>query len=242
MAIRQSTVEGLGMNAAFWHGKRVFLTGHTGFKGSWLALWLQNMGAEVYGYALLPPTEPNLYTLVRMDDCISASTISDISDATRLGESMQSACPEIVIHMAAQPLVRYSYAEPVKTYAVNVMGTINVLEAVRSAPSVRAVVIVTTDKCYDNREWVWAYRENEPMGGRDPYSSSKACVEILASAWRYSYLEKQDVAVATVRAGNVIGGATGRVIVLSPIFCKQSPKAKRCGFDHQRRYAPGNMY
>ena len=203
------------MNSEFWRGKRVFLTGHTGFKGGWLALWLQSMGAQVYGYALRPPTKPNLFTIARVEEGMAASTVADIRDAMVLSDAMQSAHPEIVIHMAAQPLVRYSYAEPVETYAVNVVGTINLLEAVRATPGVRAVVIVTTDKCYENREWIWAYREDEPMGGHDPYSSSKACVEILTAAWRRSYLEKNRVAVATVRAGNVIGGgdwATDRLI------------------------------
>jgi len=203
------------MNSEFWRGKRVFLTGHTGFKGGWLALWLQSMGAEVHGYALSPPTEPNLFTIARVEEGMAASTVADIRDTAVLSDAMQAACPEIVIHMAAQPLVRLSYAQPVETYAINVMGTINLLEAVRATPGVRAVVNITTDKCYENREWVWGYRENEPMGGHDPYSSSKACVEILTGAWRRSYLENDHVAVATGRAGNVIGGgdwATDRLI------------------------------
>lgn len=194
------------MNSKFWRGKRVFLTGHTGFKGGWLTLWLQSMGAEVFGYALSPPTGPNLFTIARVENGMATSTVADIRDALNLSSAMQSAHPDIVIHMAAQPLVRHSYAEPVETYAVNVMGTINLLEAVRATPNVRAVINVTTDKCYENREWIWAYRENEAMGGHDPYSSSKACVEILTGAWRRSYLETNRVAVATVRAGNVIGG------------------------------------
>ena len=206
------------MNASFWYGKRVFLTGHTGFKGGWLALWLQNMGADVYGYALSPPTEPNLFTLARIEEGMVTSNVADIRDAVALGDAMLSACPEIVIHMAAQPLVRYSYAEPAETYEVNVMGTINLLEAVRVTSSVRAVVIVTTDKCYENREWIWAYRENEPMGGHDPYSSSKACVEILTDAWRRSYLGNNRVAVATVRAGNVIGGGDWAIDRLIPDY------------------------
>ncbi len=203
------------MNVEFWRGKRVFLTGHTGFKGSWLTLWLQSLGAEVHGYALSPPTEPNLFTIARVEKGMATSSVNDIRNIKALCDAMKTACPEIVIHMAAQSLVRYSYDEPVETYVVNVVGTINLLEAVRDTPSVHAVVIVTTDKCYENREWIWAYRENEPMGGYDPYSSSKACVEILTNAWRCSYLEKKRVAVATVRAGNVIGGgdwATGRLI------------------------------
>lgn len=208
------------MNLEFWRGKRVFLTGHTGFKGGWLALWLQSMGAEVYGYALSPPTEPNLFSLARVEEGMATSTVADIRDAAVLSDAMQAACPEIVIHMAAQPLVRHSYAKPVETYAVNVMGTINLLEAVRATPGVRAVVNITTDKCYENREWVWGYRENEPMGGHDPYSSSKACVEILTNAWRRSYLEKSEVAVATARAGNVIGGGDWAPDRLIPDFLR----------------------
>lgn len=194
------------MNSDFWKQKRVFLTGHTGFKGGWLTLWLQSMGAKVFGYALTPPTEPNLFTVARVKEGLASSVTADIRDAKALSNAMKSACPDIVIHMAAQPIVRYAYSEPVETYAVNVMGTVNLLEAVRSTPEVRAVVIVTTDKCYKNQEWIWAYRENEPMGGHDPYSSSKACVEILTDSWRRSYLKDNQVAVATVRAGNVIGG------------------------------------
>lgn len=203
------------MNHEFWRNKRVLLTGHTGFKGSWLALCLQSMGAKVYGYALKPPTEPNLFTVANVGCGMEASTKADIRDIAALSHAMASASPEIIIHMAAQPLVRYSYAHPGETYTVNVMGTINLLEAVRTVPGIRAVVIITTDKCYENREWAWAYRENEPMGGHDPYSSSKACVEILAAAWRRSYLEQEGIALATARAGNVIGGgdwATDRLI------------------------------
>lgn len=208
------------MNREFWQGKRVFLTGHTGFKGSWLALWLENMGAEVYGYALRPPTEPNLFTVARVEEGITASTIADIRDARIFADAMKAAHPEIVIHMAAQSLVRYSYAEPVETYAVNVMGTINLLEAVRVTPEVRAVVNITTDKCYKNREWVWGYREDEPLGGRDPYSSSKACAEIVTAAWRRSYLEDAGVALASVRAGNVIGGGDWANERLIPDFLR----------------------
>jgi CDP-glucose 4,6-dehydratase len=213
-------MEGLVMNPEFWRGKRVFLTGHTGFKGAWLALWLQEMGAEVHGYALNPPTEPNLYTIARVEEGMETSIINDIRDIMAITNAMQSASPEIVLHLAAQPLVRYSYANPVETYAVNVMGTINLLEAVRVTSSVRAVVIITTDKCYENRECIRAYREDEPMGGYDPYSSSKACAEILTSAWRRSYLEKNQVAVATARAGNVIGGGDWAPDRLIPDFMR----------------------
>lgn len=194
------------MNTDFWHGKRVFLTGHTGFKGSWLSLWLKNLGSEVTGYALLPPTTPNLYQVAEVAQGMT-SIIADIRDLTALQKAMQTARPDIVIHMAAQPLVRQSYVKPIETYTTNVLGTVHVLESVRNTPSVKAVLVVTTDKCYDNKEVLsFAYQEHEPMGGHDPYSSSKACAELVTAAYRKSFLEQQGVAVATARAGNVIGG------------------------------------
>lgn len=210
MAIRQGTVEGVEVNAAFWRGKKVFLTGHTGFKGGWLSLWLQQMGATVTGYALQPPTTPSLFEEAHVGQGMT-SIIGDIRDGEVLMRAMQTATPDIVIHMAAQPLVRYSYINPVETYSSNVMGTVHLLEAVRRTPTVRAVVNVTSDKCYDNKEWVWGYRENEAMGGYDPYSSSKGCAELVASAYRSSYFNPEKyaehrVALASVRAGNVIGG------------------------------------
>ncbi|GFO60912.1 CDP-glucose 4,6-dehydratase [Geomonas silvestris] len=195
---------------AFWQGKRVFLTGHTGFKGAWLSLWLHTLGAKVTGYALDPPTDPSLFELARVDQLVHSVT-ADVRDLERLKEELAQARPEIVIHMAAQPLVRDSYKIPVDTYAINVMGTVHLLEAVRSCPSVRAVVNVTTDKVYENREWAWGYRENEPMGGYDPYSNSKGCSELVTASYRSSYFnparyQEHRVAVATARAGNVIGG------------------------------------
>ena len=198
------------MNAAFWSGKNVFVTGHTGFKGSWLCLWLQQLGANVTGYALPPPTNPSLFEIAQIGQGMH-SIIGDIRDGAALAGAMQAAAPDIVIHMAAQPLVRYSYIEPVETYSTNVMGTVHVLEAVRKTPSVRAVVNVTSDKCYENKEWVWGYRENEAMGGYDPYSSSKGCAELVASAYRNSFFNPEKysehrVALASARAGNVIGG------------------------------------
>jgi CDP-glucose 4,6-dehydratase len=213
-------VEGLAVNPHFWKSKRVFLTGHTGFKGGWLALWLHSMGAHVHGYALSPPTDPSLFTVARVEERMANSKIADVQDARLLRMAMQTSEPDIVIHLAAQPLVRFAYREPVETYAVNVMGTINVLEAIRNTPSVRAVVVVTTDKCYKNREWIWAYREDEPMGGHDPYSSSKACVEILTDSWRQSFFSDSSVAVATARAGNVIGGGDWAADRLIPDFLK----------------------
>lgn len=208
------------MNREFWHGKRVFLTGHTGFKGGWLALWLTDMGAEVHGYALTPPTEPNFFTVANLQGRLARSTIADIRDATALAQAVQAAKPDIVLHLAAQPLVRYSYVAPVETYAVNVMGTVNLLEAVRQTPSVKAVVNVTTDKCYENREWVWPYRENEAMGGFDPYSSSKACSELVTAAYRRSFLEAAGTHLASARAGNVIGGGDWAADRLVPDFLR----------------------
>ncbi len=208
------------MNREFWRGKRVFLTGHTGFKGGWLALWLADMGAEVHGYALAPPTDPNLFTAANLQDRLARSTIADIRDAETLARAMQAARPDIVLHLAAQPLVRYSYAAPVETYAVNVMGTVNLLEAVRQTPGVKAVVNVTTDKCYENREWVWPYREYEAMGGFDPYSSSKACSELVTAAYRRSFLEPAGIHLASARAGNVIGGGDWAVDRLVPDFLR----------------------
>ena len=208
------------MDAAFWKGKKVFITGHTGFKGSWLCLWLHSMGANVTGYAFDPPTEPSLFKLCRIDELVD-SVVADIRDGERLNEEMADASPEIVIHMAAQPLVRDSYKNPVETYAINVMGTINLFEAVRVCKSVKAVINVTTDKCYENREWVWAYGENEPLGGYDPYSSSKACSELVTSAYRNSFFNPSDytnhgIAIASARAGNVIGGGDWAVDRLMP--------------------------
>jgi len=198
------------MNPGFWQGKRVLLTGHTGFKGSWLSLWLQSLGAQVTGYALAPSTNPSLFEIADVAQGMT-SVIGDIRDLAKLQAVFAKHKPEIVIHMAAQPLVRYSYQNPVETYATNVMGTVHVLEAVRNTPGVKAVVNITTDKCYENREWVWGYRETEPMGGFDPYSNSKGCVELVSAAYRSSFFnainyEQHGVALATVRAGNVIGG------------------------------------
>lgn len=193
------------INPAFWHGKRVLVTGHTGFKGSWLCLWLQSLNAEVFGLALSPPTNPALFNEARVSEGMT-SILGDIRDYQTVHSAMQHVQPEIVIHMAAQPLVRYSYQDPIETYATNVMGTVHVLEAARKVGTVRAMINVTTDKCYENKEWIWGYREDEPMGGHDPYSSSKGCSELVTSAYRRSYFESAGIALASARAGNVIGG------------------------------------
>lgn len=183
----------------------MFLTGHTGFKGGWLSIWLHSLGAKVRGFSLAAPTNPSLFSTAKVWDCVD-SVYGDIRDLASLRLALIDFEPEVVIHMAAQPLVRRSYADPLETFSSNVMGTVNVLEAVRGSNSVRSVVVVTSDKCYENREWLWGYRENEAMGGHDPYSGSKGCAELVTAAYRRSYFEKSGVAVATARAGNVIGG------------------------------------
>jgi CDP-glucose 4,6-dehydratase len=200
-------MEGLGMN---WNGKRVLLTGHTGFKGSWLSLWLQQKGANLCGIALEPPTRVNLFQDAHVERGMH-SVIGDIRDADLLKQTFAEHHPEIVFHLAAQPLVRSSYEDPLGTYSTNVMGTANLLEAARQIDSLRAIVVVTTDKCYENREWEWPYREIDRLGGYDPYSNSKACAELVVSAYRNSFFNPKDysrhgVAIASVRAGNVIGG------------------------------------
>lgn len=190
----------------FWKGKKVFLTGHTGFKGSWLSLWLQNMGALVKGYSLNLNTNPALFFEADVASGMQTE-IGDIRNLEQIIESMVTFSPDILIHLAAQPLVRLSYQEPVNTYTTNVLGTINVLEAARKCSNLKAIISVTSDKCYENKEWDWGYRENDPIGGQDPYSSSKGCVELVTSAYSRSFFNTQDTAsLASVRAGNVIGG------------------------------------
>lgn len=192
------------VNPAFWSGRRVFLTGHSGFKGGWLALWLRELGAEVLGYAL-PAPAPSLWREARLHELLPGE-LADIRDAQHLSDALLSFRPEIVLHLAAQPLVRESYRTPADTYATNVMGTVNLLETARRCDSVRAALVVTSDKCYENREWLWSYREQDALGGHDPYSSSKACVELLCASWRESFMNEGGIALATARAGNVIGG------------------------------------
>jgi CDP-glucose 4,6-dehydratase len=200
-------MESLGMTEAFWRGRRVLLTGHSGFKGGWLALWLHRLGAQVTGFSLPPPTTPSLFELARVASCTD-SHFGDIRDARALAALVEKTQPEIVFHLAAQPLVRRSYADPLETYSTNVMGTANLLEAIRlKSPATRAIVVVTTDKCYENREWDWGYRETDPLGGHDPYSSSKAGTELVAASYAKSFFSAPGMpALATARAGNVIGG------------------------------------
>jgi len=229
-------MENLVIDKDFWQGKRVFLTGHTGFKGSWLSLWLVFLGAKVKGYALNPPTSPSLFNEAQVDSIID-SQIGDIRDQDTLHESMTTFNPDILIHMAAQPLVRYSYAEPIETYEVNVIGTAKVLEVARSCDNLKVIINITTDKCYENDGRSEGYKEGDPMGGYDPYSSSKGCAELVASAYRRSFFQEQGVRVASVRAGNVIGGGDWAVDRLIPDILKsfetnkpvviRNPKATR---------------
>lgn len=200
-------MEDLGIDSEFWHGRRVLVTGHTGFKGGWLTILLKSMGAELTGLALPPITEPSLFKCAGVAEGI-ASYLVDVRDLVAVSDILMTARPEVVFHLAAQAIVSESYRDPVGTYSANIMGTVNVLESVRRCDGVRAVVVVTSDKCYENNEWVWGYRENEPMGGHDPYSSSKGCAELVTSAYRRSFFmpENSSCGVASVRAGNVIGG------------------------------------
>jgi CDP-glucose 4,6-dehydratase len=210
-----------GDRIGFWRGRRVFITGHTGFKGSWLCLWLSRLGAEVTGYALDPPTRPSLFKLCSIHTLVH-SIRADVRDAAALKRCLRRARPEVVIHMAAQPLVRESYAHPLETFAVNVMGTVHLLEAARSAPSVRAVVNVTTDKVYEDLRVSGGYRENEPLGGHDPYSGSKACADLVAHSYRRSF----GMPVANARAGNVIGGGDWAADRVVPDFIRAILKGR----------------
>ena len=241
MEIRPGSLESMEIKS-FWENKKVFLTGHTGFKGAWLSLWLDSLGAKVTGYALKPPTKPSLFELCRLDRRIK-SHIADVRDAAKLKRAMLAAGPEIVIHMAAQPLVRESYRAPAETYETNVMGTVNLLEAVRACGSVKAVVNVTTDKCYENRERLCGYKEGEPLGGYDPYSSSKACSELVTSAYRNSFFNPDDykrhgVALASARAGNVIGGGDWAADRLIPDMIRAALKGEKARIRNPRAIRP----
>ncbi len=222
-------------NPKFWHGRSVFLTGHTGFKGSWLALWLHQLGATVHGYALDLPTHPSLFEAASIHSLLASDTRADISDAPRLAQALQAARPEIVFHLAAQPLVRLSYRNPAATFMTNVMGTVHLLEAARACDDTRAIVAITTDKVYHNNEWVHPYRESDPLGGRDPYSASKAAAEIVTAAYRASFFQGPNghpARVATARAGNVIGGGDWALDRIVPdclrAFAAHEPVHIRC--------------
>jgi CDP-glucose 4,6-dehydratase len=208
------------MTESHWNARRVLVTGHTGFKGGWLSLWLAARGASVHGFALEPAPGPSFFSACGLADALAGDTRGDIRDSAALARCLAAARPEVVFHLAAQPLVRASYREPLETFDTNVLGTARLLEAVRACDSVRAVVVVTTDKCYENREWDWAYRETEPLGGADPYSASKACAELVCDAYRRSFLAAAGVRLATARAGNVIGGGDWAADRLVPDFLR----------------------
>jgi CDP-glucose 4,6-dehydratase len=231
-----------------WQGRRVFLTGHTGFKGGWLALFLTQLGATVRGYALDPSSEPNLLTVARVGSVIE-DIRGDVRDAVALERAMQEFAPEVVFHLAAQPIVRLSYEDPIGTIETNVMGTARVLDSVRRTPSVAAVVCVTSDKCYENKEWIWPYRESDPLGGYDPYSASKACAEIVCATFRQSYFpidtlgqsNSHGVAIATARAGNVIGGGDWSIDRLIPDLVRGFLSGQPVGIRRPMPFAPGSM-
>lgn len=224
-----------------YFNKTVFITGHTGFKGSWLALWLQHLGAKVVGYALEPPTNPNHFELLNLD---VVSIIADIRDRARLSDVVKTYAPEIVFHLSAQPIVRYSYINPVQTFETNIIGTVNIFEACRSADSVRAIVNITSDKCYENKEWVWGYRENDPMGGYDPYSASKGCAEIITGSYRNSFFnpneygKKHNLLLASARAGNVIGGGDWADSRLIPDIIRAVSRGERVAIRYPKATRP----
>ena len=230
------------IDTAFWKGKSVLVTGHTGFKGSWLCLWLSQMGANVHGYALEPEGEPNLYQLASVDEVVN-SCIADVRNADSLNAFVCACKPDIIFHLAAQPLVRASFQDPVTTIETNVMGTVNVLEAARKAESTKAMVVVTTDKCYENKEWNWGYRENEALGGHDPYSASKACAELITQSWRLSFMgetgnDTHSCATATARAGNVIGGGDWSTDRLIPTIIDSITTTEEVVLRHPRAIRP----
>jgi len=220
------------LNRNFWKGRKVFLTGHTGFKGSWLALWLGKLGAEVTGFALDPPTQPNLFEQAHVADCLR-SISGDIRHFKALNSALEESHPDIILHMAAQSVVRRGYEDPIETYSSNVMGTVHLFEAVRQLKRPCVIVNVTSDKCYLNREWVWGYREDEPFGGRDPYSNSKGCAELVTTAYRESFfspstMEQHGVALGSARAGNAIGGGDWTANQLIPDLMRAFLAGKPC--------------
>lgn len=221
----------------FWKNKKVFLTGHTGFKGSWLSIWLNYMGAEVCGISLEPPTNPNNFTESRISNFMQ-SVIGDTRNSNLIYDTMKNFQPDIVIHLAAQPLVRLSYIEPMETYTTNIIGTLNVLESVKKIESVKAIVNVTTDKCYENKEWPWGYREDEPMGGHDPYSSSKGCSELITSCYQRSFFNKGSTTLASARAGNVIGGGDWAVDRIVPDTLRAFEKNKQVSIRYPKAIRP----
>jgi CDP-glucose 4,6-dehydratase len=210
----------------FWYGRSVLITGHTGFKGGWLSYWLSQMGTKVHGYSLEPPTTPNFFTVCNLEKYLESSTIGNVLDFKHLHKALDQTSPEVVFHLAAQPLVRESYSSPIVTFETNVIGTANVMEACRSVPSIKAIVNITTDKCYENKEWTLPYRENDRLGGHDPYSASKACAEITAAAYRDSFLTEGNIHLASVRAGNVIGGGDWAADRLIPDFLRTLDNGK----------------
>lgn len=230
------------LNRSFWKGRRVFLTGHTGFKGSWLSLWLRSLGAEVTGFALQPPTEPNLFQQAKVADALRSIT-ADIRDYGRIKQAIAESRPDVILHLAAQSVVKRGYDDPIETYASNVMGTVNLFEAVRQLKHHSVIVNVTSDKCYENREWMWGYRENEPMGGHDPYSNSKGCAELVTSAFRESYFAPQSfakhgVALGSARAGNAIGGGDWTGDQLIPDLMRSFLAGKACLIRNPSAYRP----
>jgi CDP-glucose 4,6-dehydratase len=235
-------LEDLVMNPAFWKDRRVLVTGHTGFKGSWLCLVLRHLGASSTGYSLPPPTTPNLFTEAAVAGTLE-SVEGDVRDVERVRQALARARPEVVFHLAAQSLVRRSYAEPLETYSTNVLGTASVLEACRGAAGLKAVVVVTTDKCYVNREWVWGYREDDTLGGDDPYSSSKAAAELVTAAYRRSFFDPRSrdghgAAIASARAGNVIGGGDWAEDRLLPDAMRAFAKGEAVGIRHPEATRP----
>lgn len=256
------------INQDFWRGKSVFITGHTGFKGSWLSLWLMHLGAKVSGYSLPPPNTENIFDLLNLAPSLHNNYFNDVRDLGKLTNAIAESNPEIIFHLAAQPLVRESYEDPVETYSTNIMGTVNVLEAFRQRETPQVAIIVTTDKCYENKEWIWGYREIDQLGGHDPYSSSKSCAELVSAAYRKSFFspklsQNHHKSVSTVRAGNVIGGGDrtlGRLVpdLIQSIKSSQpiilrNPDAVRpwqhvleplCGYIHlaEKMYISGHQY